>query len=318
VIPDVTPAMVEEAWALLGAELPPTPTFPSPGLSETVGVEVWVKFEVFQPIRTFKVRGAWTRLRRAVAEGDRRPVVTASAGNHGLAVAYAARRQGRPATVYVPVGANAAKVAAIRAEGATVVAVGRDYQEAAAAACRERPDDLFVHAFDDPWVIAGQGTTALELVRQADVDTVFVAVGGGGLIGGMALWLKSHRPDVRVVGVEMRGADAMARSLAQGRVVELPGVATIADGLAPRAVSERTRILAERYVDELLLIDDDALWPAMDLYLTKERVLAEPSGAASLAGLLARPDLVRRRAAVVLSGGNVPPDLVAELLRRRR
>jgi threonine dehydratase len=315
---DVTLAMVEEAKALLAAELPPTPTFFSPSLSRLAGVPVYVKYEIFQPIRAFKVRGALAHLLHRARQGIRdRAVVAASAGNHGLAVAYAARRLGLRAAIYVPKDANAAKVAAIRWEGAEVVATGSDFQEALQAALAEHPQAAFVHPFDDPWVIAGQGTLALEALSQASFDTVFLAVGGGGLLGGAGLAFKEHEPQMRVVGVEMRGADSLARSLAAGRLVALERVSTIADGLAPRSVSERTLTLARRYMDELVLLDDADLWRAMRLCLSEERVLTEPSGAASLAGLLARPDLVGRAALVVLSGGNATPQQLSTLLSLR-
>lgn len=299
---------VHAAGRRLGRLLAPTPTQISNAASETAGVPVLLKLEMFQPIRVFKLRGALNRLTRLHDEGYRGGVVTASAGNHGLAVAYSAQLYSLPATICVPAEANDAKVRAIRRCGAEVVQQGVDFQEALdyALALAQSRGDTFVHAYDDPDVIAGQGTIGLELSAIADrFDSVLLPIGGGGLLGGTALALKTLAPQVRIFGVAMSGADSMVRSLAAGHVVHLPHVHTIADGLSPRSPSERTLDLARRYVDDVVVIEDEDLFRALHLLLFEEHLVVEASGAAPLAALL-RHGAARfgQRPALVLTGGN--------------
>jgi threonine dehydratase len=199
-----------------------------------------MKIESIQPIRAFKVRGALNKLIRLTGEQRSAGVITASAGNHGMGVAYAAAVFNAPATVYVPETANPFKVEAIRRLGARVVEAGRNYNGAYVEALNAQSESgaTFVHAYDDPEVVAGQGTIASELLSDlADFDTVLVPIGGGGLIAGIALYLKSRKPEIKVIGVEPVGADGMYRSLKAGSIVTLDRVSTIADGLAASAPS---------------------------------------------------------------------------------
>ncbi|HEX6506778.1 MAG TPA: pyridoxal-phosphate dependent enzyme, partial [Chloroflexota bacterium] len=220
-------------------------------------------------------------------------------------------------TVYVPVNANPLKVEAMERLGARVIHAGATYSEANLAA-RHGPADgaTFVHAFDDPDVIAGQGTLAVELLRELPgFDTVIVPVGGGGLIGGIALYAKERRPEVKVVGVEPTGADALHRSLSQGEIVTLDHVNTIADGLAASQPGRLTFELARRYVDSILRVEDVELLRAIRLYFEREHLLAEPAGAAALAALLFRyrpaPD---ERVVVLLSGANITDEVMVSAL----
>jgi threonine dehydratase len=248
-------------------------------------------------------------------------VITASAGNHGQGVAYAAGVFKIPATVYVPETANQLKVEAIKRLGATVVPAGRNYNDAYLEAMRhqEQGGATFVHAFNDPDVIAGQGSIAVELLDDLEhFDTVLVPIGGGGLIGGISMYLKEKRPGVRVIGVEPAGADGMRRSLEAGRVVTLDRVNTIADGLAASAPGQLTLELAQRYVDDIVLVQDDEMVRAIRLLFEWEHLLAEPAGAAALAALLYHySPAPNERVVVVLSGANVTDEVMIRALKSR-
>ena len=252
----VTPAAIESAATALRAHLSPTPLQHSRAFTEKARCHVYLKIESIQPIRAFKVRGALNKLIHMPDAQRAAGVITASAGNHGMGVAYAAAVFKVPATVYVPESANPFKVEAIRRLGALVVSAGRNYSGANAEALSAQRDGgaTFVHAYDDPDVVAGQGTIALELLADlADFDTVLVPIGGGGLIGGIALYLKAKKPGIKVIGVEPSGADGMRRSLQAGSIVTLERVSTIADGLAASGPGKLTFELAQRYVDDVIL-----------------------------------------------------------------
>ena len=277
--------------------------------------------ESFQPIRAFKVRGALNKVMHIPAEHRAAGVITASAGNHGLGVAYAAAVFGLAATVYVPEAANAFKVDAIRRCGATVVSAGRTYSDAfeEAARAQRRSGATFVHAYDDPMVVAGQGTVGLELLADLpEVDTVLVPIGGGGLISGIAMYVKERRPEVRMVGVEPVGANAMHRSLEAGKIVTLERVDTIADGLAASAPGKLTFELCRRYVDEVVLVEEDEMLQAIRLAFEWEHVLTEPAGAAALAALMHHHHAAAaEKVAVVVSGANVTDEIMLRALKTR-
>lgn len=317
----VAPSDVERAARVLEPYLKPTPLQRSLAFSEQVGCEVYLKLESVQPIRAFKVRGAINKLSRMTESQRATGVITASAGNHGMGVAYAAATFRVPAAVFVPEGANRLKVDAIRRLGARVTVAGRDYSGAyvEAQAEQRRSGATFVHAYDDPDVIAGQGTVGLELVNDLDdFDSVLVPVGGGGLIGGVALYVKEKRPHVRVIGVEPTGADAMYRSLEAGRIVTLDKVETMADGLAASAPGKITFDLARRHVDSVLRVQEDEMLSAIRLLFEWEHLLAEPAGAAGLAALLHhhRP-AQNERVVVILSGGNASEEVMLRALKNR-
>jgi threonine dehydratase len=317
----VTPEDVEGAARALQSHLSPTPLQYSRAFTDKAGCHVYIKIESIQPIRAFKVRGALTKLIRMSEVQRAAGVITASAGNHGMGVAYAAAEFGSPATVYVPETANPLKVEAIRRLGARVVPAGRNYAGAYAEAIAAQAVSgaTFVHAYDDRDVVAGQGTIALELLADLpDFDTALVPVGGGGLIGGIAMYLKEKRPRTRVIGVEPAGADAMRRSLAAGAIVTLDHVSTIADGLAASAPGELTLELAQRYVDEVTIVQEDEMLRAIKLLFAWEHLLAEPAGAAATAALLYhhRP-APNEKVVVILSGGNVTDEVMLRALKTR-
>ena len=317
VVPSI--ADVEHAAVELQKHLRPTPLQLSRAFSDAAGCEVFLKLESVQPIRSFKLRGALTKLSRLSAEKRAAGVITASAGNHGMGVAYAAAEFGVPATVYVPDNANPFKVAAVKRLGATVVHAGRSYSEAfdAAVAEQARSGATLVHAYDDWDVVAGQGTVGLEILADLpELDAVLVPIGGGGLIAGVSLYVKSKRPSARIVGVEPDGADAMKRSLDAGRVVTLDRVDTIADGLAASAPGELTFSLAQRFVDEVMTVFDGEMLHAMKLLFEWEHLLAEPAGAAATAALLKRGGFARgEKVAVLVSGANATDEAILKALK---
>jgi len=317
----ITAEAVEEAATGLAEYLPTTPLQYSRAFTAKAGCHVHLKIEAVQPIRAFKVRGALNKLRHLHPEERSVGVITASAGNHGQGVAYAAQQFGVPATVYVPESANPLKVEAIKRFGARVIQAGRSYQDAYLEAVRAQTESgaTFVHAFDDPHVIAGQGTIGVELLQQLEAfDTVLVPVGGGGLISGIALYLKSRRPGVRVVGVEPAGADALFRSLAAGRIVQLARVHTIADGLAASAPGRLCFEIARRHVDQVLIVQEAEMLRAIRLFFEWEHLLSEPAGAAALAALLYHYNpSPNERVVVLLSGANVTNEVMVEALTKR-
>jgi threonine dehydratase len=317
----VRPEAVDLAAGDLRPYLTPTPLQYSRAFTAKAGCHVHIKLESVQPIRAFKVRGALNKLVRMSPEERARGVITASAGNHGQGVAYAAAVFKVPAMVYVPENANELKVEAIKRLGARVVPAGRSYNEAQVEAVRAQAESgaTFVHAFDDPDVIAGQGTIAVELLEQLeDFDTVLVPVGGGGLIAGIAVYLKARRPGVRVIGVEPAGANGLIRSLAAGRVVALDRVETMADGLAASGPGRLNFEIARRNVDAMIEVQEAEMLRAIRLYFEWEHLLAEPAGAAALAGLLYHHSAApNERVVVLLSGANVTDDVMVRALRSR-
>jgi threonine dehydratase len=280
--------------------------------------DVWLKLEQLQMGGSFKARGACNRVFAASAGQLAHGVVTASGGNHGLGVAYAATRRGVPSTIYLPERAPQSTERRLRELGARVERHGRDWDDAWAVADRhaQQSGALLVHPFEDPEVIAGQGTIGLELVEQLErFDVVVVAIGGGGLIGGIALTLKALLPSVRVVGVEPTGATAMKDSMAAGRLVSLERVETIAGTLAPRNVGPHTLALASRFVDEVVLVSDDEMKGAMKTLWSEARVLVEPAGAAAVAAVAGgQADARGKRVAVLVCGANLDTALAAEAL----
>ena len=264
-----------------------TPLMPLP-LGDDLPAGLQLKLENLQVSGSFKARGAFNNLLLATPAERERGVLVASGGNHGLAIAAAARQLGVPATVYLPTTASADRADRIAAYGATVLRHGDNPLDtlAHAQAAAARTGQLYIHPFDAAGTVAGTGTLGLELLADVpDLDGVLIAIGGGGLIGGMAATIKQLRPDVRIIGVEPTGAAKMTASLAAGTVVTLPAVRTIADTLAPRAASARTLALTQRYVDEVVLVDDQAMLRAMRWLWRTTNQLVEPAGAAVIAAI---------------------------------
>jgi len=260
----------------------------APTLSERLGNRVLLKREDQQPVFSFKLRGAYNKMVNLSAAQRAKGVIAASAGNHAQGVALAAERLACKATIVMPVTTPQIKVAAVAARGADVVLHGDSYSDAYAhaRALQQASGATFVHPYDDPDVIAGQGTIGMEILRQwqGPLDAIFVAIGGGGLISGIASYVKRVRPEVRIIGVQPEDSDAMARSLAAGRRVKLPHVGLFADGVAVKQVGERTFRIVRDLVDDIVLVDTDAICAALKDVFEDTRSVLEPAGALSVAG----------------------------------
>lgn len=295
-----------------------TPLVESPALSELTRVALRLKLENLQPTGSFKERGACNRLEVLSSSERERGVVTASAGNHAQAVARHGARLGIAVTVVMPEATPLVKVTATRRFGANVILQGTSYDEAAEHAARlgSERNLIYVHPFDDPFVIAGQGTLGLELLAEApDLDAIVVPVGGGGLIAGIALAVKETNPNVRVLGVEARRFPSMKHALESTPPPSLPGGKTIADGIAVRRVGELTRELTRKYVDEIALVSEAEIAQAVLLLLEREKTVVEGAGAVGVAALLQqRFALEGQRVAVVLSGGNIDVNLISRII----
>ena len=261
----------------------------APVLSARIGNQVLLKREDLQSVFSFKLRGAFNKMSKLSAAELERGVIAASAGNHAQGVALAAQKLGVEATVVMPLTTPEIKIEAVKARGAKVILKGESYDEAHAHAHRlaARRKLVFVHPYDDPEVIAGQGTIAMEILRQhhLPIEAIFVAIGGGGLIAGIAAYVKRLRPEIRIIGVEPVDSDAMYRSLQAGRRVRLAHVGLFADGVAVKQVGKETFRLCRKYVDEVLLVDTDAICAAVKDVFDDTRVILEPAGALSIAGL---------------------------------
>jgi threonine dehydratase len=316
----VTLEDIEGARERLRGAIGETPCAYSQTLSELTGTRCHVKLENLHMTGSFKERGAANLLLQLDAAERRCGVVTASAGNHGLAVAFHAARLGIPAVIVMPEWAPLIKLTSARRYGAEVVLEGTNFDEAYARARElERERGLvFVHPFDDPRVVAGQGTLGLELLEQRpDLDAVLLAVGGGGLAAGVSMAIKSRRPDVRVVGVQAEAVPAMRAALDAGERRTVPAAATIADGIAVRRVGELTLELVRKHVDEVVTVGEEELANAILLLLEIEKTVVEGAGAAPLAALVNRTlGLAGASVVLVLSGGNIDVTVLSRIIER--
>ncbi|MFC4946996.1 threonine ammonia-lyase [Pseudonocardia sp. GCM10023141] len=317
-VPPVGIDDIRAARELLAGVVSVTPVAGSRTLSDLCGGPVWFKCENLQRTGSFKIRGAYTRIARLSDVDRARGVVAASAGNHAQGVALAARLLGIEATVFMPVGAALPKVGATRGYGATVQLAGEtvDGSIAAAREFATLTGAVFVHPFDHPDVIAGQGTVGLEILEQVpDVRTVLVGTGGGGLLGGVAAAIKAQRPDVHVVGVQAEGAAAWPDSLSAGEPRSLAAMRTIADGIAVGRPGDITFPQVAALVDDMITVDDDALSRALLHCLERAKLVVEPAGVAGVAALLEHPRRFATPAVAVLSGGNVDPLVLLHVIQ---
>jgi threonine dehydratase len=295
-----------------------TPVTTATLLGKEAGVTLFLKCENLQKTGSFKPRGALNKVAGLDEAARKAGVVTISAGNHAQALAWAARTANVRATVVMPATASQAKAEASAGYGAEVIRHGTTFEafEHAQTLASER-GLVFVHPFDDEQVIAGAGTTGLEILEQrVDVDVIVVPIGGGGLISGLAAAVKQLRPSVRVYGVEPLGAAAMRASLDAGRAVRLESVDTIADGLAAPMAGSLTYDMVRRYVDDVVLVNDHEIASAVRALLSRAKLLAEPAGAAAVAAVLTRrlPLRAGERVVAVVSGGNVDLERLREIL----
>jgi threonine dehydratase len=310
---------VERAAAAGAGVVRETPVVSSRTLSTLTGCTVALKAENLQRTGSFKIRGAISKV-TSLGDACARGVVCGSAGNHAQAVAYAARARGVACEVFMPEGAPIAKLDAVTDLGATVRLVGAAVDESVAAA-QEHARDAgmeFIHPFDDPFVIAGQGGVGLELLAQVpDVARVVVPVGGGGLISGIAVALRAEHPGVELIGVQVQSCASLPASLSAGTPLAVDSALTIADGIAVKRPGELTLALIERLVDQIVLVDEDEVSEAMVFLLERSKLVVEGAGAVGVAALLGgRLPARDGTTVIVLSGGNVGAGLLAEVARR--
>lgn len=310
----VSPSQIETAGALLAGVVRTTPLTPV----RVLGEHVFVKCENVQRTGSFKFRGAYTRLCGLDREQRAAGVVAASAGNHAQGVALAAALLDIPCTVFMPEQASLPKLAATRGYGADVRSLGANIEEALGAAQQYAAETgaVFVHPFDHPDIIAGQGTVGLEILNAApDVRTVVVPLGGGGLLSGIAALLRARRPEVRIVGVQAQGAAAWPPSLAAGMPLRLEDAQTVADGIAVGEPGQLTFAHVSELVDDVLTVSDEALSRALLVSLERAKLVVEAAGIAALAAVQEHPEQFRGTTVPVLSGGNIDPLLLLQLIR---
>jgi len=309
---------IRSARERIGDRVHHTPVLSATRLGARVGAVLHHKCESLQKTGSFKVRGALNRLALLDDAARARGVITVSAGNHAQALAWASRDAGVRCTVVMPTTASRTKVDASRGYGAEVILHGTSGMEAFARAHELSVERslTFVHPFDDDAIMAGQGTVALEILDQlGEFDDVIVPIGGGGLIGGIAVAIKESRPSVKVYGVEPTGAAVMRKSLDAGYPVRLDSMKTIADGLAAPMAGELTFAIVQKYVDDVVLVEEDEITSAMRELLFSAKLLAEGGGAAATAAVLSgRIPVGGRRVVAVVSGGNIDVGRVREVL----
>lgn len=314
----ITLADIEAARRTLAGQVLRTPMLPAPRLSALTGAEVFVKYENLQVTNSFKDRGALVKLSALTADERRRGIVAMSAGNHAQAVAYHAARLAIPATIVMPVTTPAVKVAATRSHGAEVVLEGEsvaDAQVACERLMRERSLTL-VHPYDDPLIIAGQGTIALEMLEDVpDLDALVIPIGGGGLISGNAIAARGARPRIEIIGAEAALYPSMWNAIT-GEHREIGGP-TLAEGIAVKNVGKLTLPIIRALVSEIILVDEARLERSVNAYLTLQKTMAEGAGAAGLAAMLTKPErFAGKRVGLILCGGNIDPRILASIMVR--
>lgn len=312
----LTLEMMEDAQRALEGVARRTPLTPAPKL----GKNLYIKAENLQLTGAFKLRGAYNKIRSLTAEEAARGVIACSAGNHAQGIALSASKLGIPSVICMPAGAPISKVEATKAYGAQVVLVPGVYDDAAREAERLQKEEgyTFAHPFNDPLVIAGQGTIGLEILEQLpEAEQVVVPIGGGGLISGVACAIKQRKPSCRVVGVQAAGAPSMYLSLNAGEPTELASVATIADGIAVKRPGDLTFALCREYVDEVVTVTEDEIASAILALMEEQKTVAEGAGAASVAAcLFGKVSTEERKTVCLVSGGNVDVTTLSRILTK--
>jgi threonine dehydratase len=318
---DLSGPTIQDVWRAQDVVRPHvyhTPLLHSRTLSAMTGATVYLKAENLQRAGSYKVRGATYKLSRLTAEERARGVIAASAGNHAQGVAIAARALDISCVIVMPATAPLAKITATESYGATVILAGATYNDAYERACEIQRETgaIYIHAFDDPDIIAGQGTVGLEILADLpDVEAIVAPIGGGGLISGIATAVKALKPDVRIIGVEAAGAAGMRESLDAGHLVMLEAISTVADGIAVKSPGALTLAIARKLVDDVVTVEDDDIIRTVLLLMERGKLVVEGAGAAGaaalLSGALALPGM---RTAIVLSGGNIDMNLVGRFI----
>jgi threonine dehydratase len=311
---------IEEARERIKQQIYLSPFPYSETVSRMTGNRVFFKLENLQMTGSFKERGALNRLLTLAPEQTQRGVITASAGNHGMAVAFQCQRLNTAAAIVMPVTAPLIKIARVRQYGAQSILHGNDYDSALAEALRSSQERrlTFISPFDDSFIVAGQGTIGLELYEQnPDLEAVIVPVGGGGLIAGIALALKTLKAKIRVIGVQAEAVPSMQAALKNGRPVQVPPATTIADGIAVRAVGATPLELVRRYVDEIVTVSEGEIANAVLLLLEIEKMVAEGAAAAALAAVINKKvSLSKKNVGLIVSGGNIDMNLISRIIEK--
>jgi len=302
------------------ADVRKTPLLKSNTFSNTAGTNIYLKFESFQKTGSFKVRGAYSKINSLTNAQRKAGVIAASAGNHAQGVAYAALKRNIKCNIVMPKNASPAKVAATRSYGANVVLSGNTYDESWETAYSLSSENGYsiIHAFDDPLVIAGQGTIGLELREDLkDIDTIYLPLGGGGLASGVCIAIKAKRPDVKIVGVESNQFPAMKKSLEKGSLCHIDTTFSIADGISVKSPGELTFEICSKYLDDVVTVDDVAIVETMFTLMEREKVVVEPAGAASLAYVLSSGKIKNNQNIIsILSGGNIDMYLLGQIVSK--
>ncbi|MCL2291250.1 MAG: threonine ammonia-lyase [Bacteroidetes bacterium] len=295
-----------------------TTLMPSKTFSKLADTQIFMKLENLQTTGSFKVRGAFNKIFHLTEAEKKYPVVAASAGNHAQGVAFSATKLGLKSTIFMPTFTPPTKVSATRSYGADVILTGDSFDDAFAASqeyCKTH-NATYIHPFNDPKIIAGQGVVGLEIFIQCpDVDTVIVPIGGGGLISGIAIAMKEMKPSIKIIGVEAEHAASALASHEKGEIVTLPSVSTIADGIAVKRPGDLTFKIIEKYVDDLVTVSDTEIAYAAYLMLQRGKLLVEPAGAAALSAAITRKSNCMGKTVVpVISGGNINMSLLQQII----
>lgn len=308
--------MIEDAQRVLKGVARLTPVFQAPA----IGTNIYIKAENLQLTGAFKLRGAYYKISTLTDEEKARGVIACSAGNHAQGIAYSAARNGVRSIICMPAGAPLSKIEATKNYGAEVVLVDGVYDDAykKAVELTEQNGYTFAHPFNDEHVIAGQGTIALEILEQLpEVEQVIVTIGGGGLISGVAYAIKHLKPECRVIGVQAAGAPSMYKSIRQGRIIELPSVSTIADGIAVKTPGDLTFDLCTKYVDEIVTVSEDEIASAILTLMETQKSVAEGAGATSVAAaMFGKVDTTHKKTVCLVSGGNIDVSILSRVITK--
>ena len=314
----LTMEMLHDAQRVLSGVINKTPVIPSTGITQDC--RLFLKADCLQKTGAFKLRGAYYKIATLSDEEKRRGVIACSAGNHAQGVAYAARDMGIHAVICIPQGAPLSKIEATRSYGAEVVLVPGVYDDAYAEAIRLRDEKgyTFIHPFNDYSIMAGQGTIGLEILEQLpDVDVIVTAIGGGGLISGVAKAVKELKPSCQVIGVQAEGAASMYEALRQDKIITLPKVGTIADGIQVKTAGELTFDMCRKYVDKVVTVSESEIAAAILTILEKQKLITEGAGAVSVAAVMSgKIDVKGKTVCALLSGGNVDVTMLERIITR--
>ncbi len=308
---------IQNANSLRGNEVKKTPLVHSPTFSDLTGSEIYLKAEFQQKTGSFKMRGAYYKIKLLSSDEKKHGVVAASAGNHAQGVAFASSLEKIPCTIVMPKNASPSKVSATKGYGANVILDGINYDESSAKAkeIAQETGAMMIHAFDDPQIIAAQGVIGLEILEDLpDVDEIYVPIGGGGLAAGVLIAIKEKNPNIKVIGVQSRSFPSMYESLKSGSLTSCGGARTIADGISVKIPAQLTFSIIKELIDEIVLVDDSEIIKAMFLLMERMKFVVEPAGVVGLAYLISAKPSPGKKVVVILTGGNVDMYLLGQIV----